>query len=78
MNKQVPIPCDRDGKVLALFADSHLSYGDAGEIDSDEPSIIEMTRVAIGFLAKNEDGYFLMVEAGRVDHASHAGNLHRT
>lgn len=46
--------------------------------ESDEPSILEMTKAAIEFLSGNDNGYYLLVEAGRVDHASHAGNLHRT
>jgi alkaline phosphatase len=42
-----------------------------------EPSLAEMTRKAIGILAKNPQGFFLMVEGGRVDHAHHAGNAFR-
>ena len=70
-----------DSKVLGLFASSHLSYDhdrlSEGD-ESDEPSILEMTKAAIEFLSNNHDGYYLLVEAGRVDHANHAGNLHRT
>ena len=36
-----------------------------------------MTGFAIDVLAKNPEGYVLMVEAGRVDHAHHAGNAYR-
>ncbi|CAM9493358.1 unnamed protein product [Ectocarpus sp. 13 AM-2016] len=72
---------DGEGKVLGLFTASHLSYDhdrlSEGE-NSHEPSIMEMTKAAIEFLSKNHDGYYLMVEAGRVDHATHAGNMHRT
>ncbi|CAN0547312.1 unnamed protein product [Ectocarpus sp. 8 AP-2014] len=72
---------DGAGKVLGLFTASHLSYDhdrlSEGE-NSHEPSIREMTEAAIEFLSKNHDGYYLMVEAGRVDHATHAGNMHRT
>jgi alkaline phosphatase len=42
-----------------------------------EPSLAEMTEAAIRALSADRDGFFLMVEAGRVDHASHAGNAHR-
>ena len=42
-----------------------------------EPSIAEMTAKAIEILSKNPRGYYLMVEAGRIDHAHHAGNAHR-
>lgn len=66
--------------MLGLFTPSHLSYDHdrLTEGEGDEPSIAEMTKAAIDFLSKNHDGYYLMVEAGRVDHASHAGNMHRT
>ena len=41
-----------------------------------EPSLSEMTDKAIQVLAKNPKGFFLMVEAGRIDHAHHAGNAY--
>ena len=42
-----------------------------------EPSLTEMTLKALDILEKNETGYLLQVEAGRVDHALHAGNAYR-
>ncbi len=36
-----------------------------------------MTRKAIEILRQDKDGFFLMVEGGRVDHAHHAGNAAR-
>lgn len=61
--------------VLGLFEDGHMQY----ETDrGDEPSLAEMTEAAIRMLSNNEEGFFLQVEAGRVDHAHHAGNLART
>ncbi len=63
-----------DGPVLGLFEASHMQY----EYDrTGEPSLAEMTSAAIERLSANEEGYFLSIEAGRVDHANHAGNLHR-
>ncbi|WP_444918582.1 alkaline phosphatase [Microbulbifer sp. JMSA003] len=64
-------------KLLGLFTSSHMSY-DADRIakDSDEPSIAEMTDTAIELLEKDSDGYFLMVESGRIDHGHHAGNAY--
>jgi len=62
--------------ILGLFENSHMMY----EADrTDEPSLAEMTAAAITSLeAKSGDnGFFLQVEAGRVDHANHAGNLAR-
>ena len=42
-----------------------------------EPSLADMTRAAITMLGSREKGYVLMVEAGRIDHAHHAGNARR-
>jgi alkaline phosphatase len=43
----------------------------AYEIERDElkePSIIEMTQKAIEMLSLNPNGYFLLVEGGKIDH----------
>ena len=57
-------------KIVGLFTSSHMSY----DLDRDpavEPSLAEMTTKAIDILSKNEKGFFLMVEGGRIDHALH-------
>ena len=36
-----------------------------------------MTEVAIKMLKKNENGFFLMVEGGRIDHAHHNGKVRK-
>ena len=51
----------------------HDRPADAG----GEPSLSEMTAKAMDILSRNPKGYFLMVEAGRIDHAHHAGNAFR-
>jgi len=62
-------------KLLALFNPSHMHYeADRKNDKAGEPSLSEMTKKAIELLKKNEKGFFLMVEAGRIDHAHHAGN----
>jgi len=66
-------------RLLGLFEPSHMQYEydrTNGKI-SNELSLSEMTAKAIDILAKNKKGYFLMVEAGRIDHAHHAGNAYR-
>ncbi len=66
-------------KVLGLFNPSHMEYEQDRPNDiAGEPSLAEMTGKAIDILKKNQNGYFLMVEGGRIDHASHAGNAYRT
>jgi alkaline phosphatase len=42
-----------------------------------EPSLAEMTRGAIERLRGNPQGFVLLVEGGRIDHAHHSGNAHR-
>ncbi|MFW9938528.1 MAG: alkaline phosphatase, partial [Candidatus Thorarchaeota archaeon] len=61
------------GKLFGLFADSHLPY----EIDRDytlTPSLADMTDKGIELLSQDPDGFFLMVEGGKIDHAGHANN----
>jgi len=61
------------GPVLGLFSMSHMSY----EIDRDpaeQPSLAEMTAKAIDLVSQDEDGYFLMVEGSRIDHAGHGND----
>jgi alkaline phosphatase len=69
-------------KLIGLFSStSHLEY----EIDrvagrgqgATQPSLSDMTAKAIELLSKNSNGYFLMVEGGRIDHALHGTNAKR-
>jgi alkaline phosphatase len=61
-------------KLLGLFEPSHLKLEmERAEDEAGAPSLTHMTQKAIEVLSRNEDGYFLMVEAGRIDHAHHAG-----
>jgi alkaline phosphatase len=73
--------------VIGLFERSHMEYEHDRAADAGgEPSLTEMTLKAIDLLRNgsrrrgswNSDrGYFLMVEAGRIDHAHHEGNALR-
>jgi len=66
------------GPVLGLFEPSHMQYElDRKKDPGGEPSLTEMTEKAIRILAPSPKGYFLMVEAGRIDHAHHEGNAAR-
>ncbi len=60
--------------AAALLADNHLAY----EIDrasTDQPSLAELATRALELLSTSEDGrengFFLMIEGSRVDHAAH-------
>lgn len=61
-------------KILGLFNQSNMLF----EIDrkgSTEPSLAEMTTKALEVLSKEGQGFFLMVEAGRIDHAAHVHDI---
>jgi alkaline phosphatase len=63
----------KSGKVWSLFGKSDMDF----EIDRDpkeQPSLKEMTEKAIELLSKDKDGFFLMVEGSKVDHAAHAND----
>ena len=62
-------------KLIGLFNASHVNYEQDRQTDAPwEPSLFEMTEMAIKVLrAKGgSKGFFLMVEAGRIDHLEHA------
>jgi alkaline phosphatase len=65
-------------KLYGLFNGDHMSYEHDRIADKeDEPSLAEMTKSAISLLQKNNKGFFLVVESGRIDHAHHSGNAFR-
>ncbi len=64
---------DSTNKVIATFADSHLPY----EIDTDEDAagLSELTDASIDYMYNNyQDGFFMMIEGGRIDMAAHAND----
>ena len=72
------VDASKTDHLLGLFDVSHMEFehdraGDSG----GEPSLSAMTAKAIDVLARNEKGFFLMVEGGRIDHAHHFGNAYR-
>ncbi len=65
-------------RLIGLFERSHMEFEyDRPNDTGKEPSLAEMTDKAIDVLQKNKKGFFLMVEAGRIDHGHHAGNAYR-
>jgi alkaline phosphatase len=63
--------------ALALLAPDHLAY-ELDRDETDEPSLAEMTRRALDLLAASDggraQGFFLMVEGGKIDHAGHGND----
>lgn len=73
LNKDVKLP------VLSLLAYYNIPY----EIDRDEkvfPSLYEETVTALNILSRetedSDEGFFLMVEGSRIDHAGHHNDPH--
>ncbi|MEP2735479.1 MAG: alkaline phosphatase [Erythrobacter sp.] len=64
-----------DKPVLGLFSPSHMTYmaEKTAEKGAGEPTLTEMTKQAIARIKDDPDGYYLMVESGRIDHGHHAG-----
>lgn len=68
----------RTEHLLGLFEPSHMQYeADRDDDSPSEPSLSEMTAKAIEILSKNASGFYLNVEAGRIDHAHHGINPQR-
>jgi alkaline phosphatase len=66
------------GQVMGLFEPSHMQFeADRASDPAGEPSLLEMTQFALAEMQKSERGYFLLVEAGRIDHAHHGSNAYR-
>ena len=64
--------------LLGLFEPSHMQYEhDRPNDKAGEPSLHAMTKKALKVLKNSDKPFFLMVEAGRIDHAHHAGNAYR-
>ncbi len=80
-NELADIDISSTSHLLGLFDESHMDF----ELDRTErpstpvvqPSLADMTETAIKMLSKDDDGFYLLVEGGRVDHAHHAGNAQR-
>ncbi|KRA72840.1 alkaline phosphatase [Lysobacter sp. Root667] len=72
-----------DKPLLGLFEPDHMQFDhDRPQDGAGEPTLAEMTRAAIARLNrlsadKGGNGWVLLVEGGRIDHAHHYGNAYR-
>jgi alkaline phosphatase len=58
--------------ILGLFERDHMLYEtDRLRTQNDEPSLSEMTLFTIEHFLKFNQGFFLLVEGGRIDHGHH-------
>lgn len=72
----------QDLPVMGLFDASHMKYEfDRHTDQGGEPSLVEMTKKSIELLShaasKDDTGYMLVIESGRIDHAHHDCNAFR-
>ncbi|XP_035008679.1 alkaline phosphatase, tissue-nonspecific isozyme isoform X1 [Hippoglossus stenolepis] len=58
--------------LLGLFEPSDLPF-DLERNKETDPSLTEMVEVAIKILRRNPNGFYLLVEGGRIDHGHHEG-----
>lgn len=60
-------------QYVNLFTASHLPYTltDENSEDIEVPTLASITQKGIDLLSQNEEGFFFMVEGGRIDHACH-------
>ncbi|TNM89175.1 alkaline phosphatase, tissue-nonspecific isozyme [Takifugu flavidus] len=58
--------------LLGLFEPEDMTY-DLERNPETDPSLTEMVEVAIKILKKNPNGFYLLVEGGRIDHGHHEG-----
>lgn len=59
---------EKGEKLLGLFADEAL-VPEFDRVETEEPSLAEMTETAIDALSQDKDGFFLMVEGSQIDWA---------
>ncbi|BCT91368.1 alkaline phosphatase [Lysobacter helvus] len=65
-------------RLLGLFEPSHMHYdADRAKDAAGEPTLAELTAAALRVLQRNDKGFVLLVEGGRIDHAHHDGNARR-
>jgi alkaline phosphatase len=68
--------------VSGQFGTSHLTYEYDYFTNNDNgydtyPHLSEMTETALNILGNDPEGFFLMVESGRIDHAGHNNQIER-
>lgn len=69
------LPLDELQRVSGQFGEGHMPYVVDGR--GELPGLLAMTRTAVRLLSNDSEGFFLMVEAARIDHASHDNDLER-
>ncbi|XP_076405626.1 intestinal-type alkaline phosphatase 1-like isoform X1 [Peromyscus maniculatus bairdii] len=61
--------------LMGLFEPAEMKY-DIYRDPTQDPSLAEMTEVAVRMLSRNPRGFYLFVEGGRIDQGHHAGTAY--
>lgn len=70
------VDTESTNRLIGLFSQDHMSYAiDRVTNELDQPSLATMTDSAIRVLDNNPEGFFLVVEGGRIDHAAEQHDL---
>ena len=69
MNQLTDLP------ACALFGDGYMPYVFDGL--GEYPTLSEMSVTALNLLDHNSNGFFLMIEGGRIDHACHSNDIQK-
>ncbi|KAJ6636078.1 Membrane-bound alkaline phosphatase, partial [Pseudolycoriella hygida] len=75
----VNVNAEETDYLMGLFDQSDCRYNldiYKENIAHKEPTLTEMLDKAIDILSKDENGFFLFVEGGRIDHAHHSTQAH--
>ncbi len=78
ITSSVELDAATGSRLVGLFAPEHLDYSLDRPPDTTQPTLAEMTVAALDRLSDNPAGFFLVVEGGRIDMASHGNDLART
>ena len=64
--------------LLGLFSDGHMPYEidrlNDPKLNAKTPTLAEMSAAALRNLERSPEGFFLLIEGARIDHAGHAND----
>jgi len=72
----LPEAASRATKLLGMFSAEHLPYVlDRRRMNASTiPTLADMTSAALNVLSRRDEGFFMLVEGGRIDYAGHAND----
>lgn len=62
-------------RIFGDFAPDQMTYVAGRAADTPEPMLLDSARAALATLDRDPDGFFLMIEGGRIDHGGHANSV---